>query len=327
MGKSFCFFFQKKKAFFFEKKKQKTFDYLDRGDAIDIAGWLRGIGLAEHADSFRAERIDAAVLPKLSDADLRELGLPLGDRKKLRAAIEALGAAPAAEPARTAGEQRHLTVMFCDLIDSTRLAATLELETLQRVIEAYQRQVSTCVAGYDGFVAKFLGDGVLVYFGYPRAHEDDAERAVRAGLDIAAAMPGLRPVEGLELGCRVGIASGVVVVGDSIAVGGAAEQAVLGETPNLAARLQAAAPRNGAGGFRTVAAGVRAKHGDRAAPRAPVLDRLGDGVAGCRVVLFWPLRRSGGVRRSCHRDLRETRLPRADRQRAAASRAGVVRVR
>jgi class 3 adenylate cyclase/tetratricopeptide (TPR) repeat protein len=217
---------------------------------------LRELGLAEHADIFRAEKIDATVLSSLSDADLRELGLPLGDRKKLRAAIDALGgrpaagAVPTAEPPlvaapRAASEQRHLTVMFCDLIDSTRLAATLELETLQRVIDAYQNLVAGSVARYDGFVARFLGDGVLVYFGYPQAHEDDAERAVRAGLDIVAAMPALRTIDGLELACRVGIASGVVVVGGSISVGGAAEQAVLGETPNLAARLQAAAPRNG----------------------------------------------------------------------------------
>jgi class 3 adenylate cyclase len=130
----------------------------------------------------------------------------------------------------------------------------LDLETLQRVIDAYQRQVASCTARYDGFVAKFMGDGVLVYFGYPQAHEDDAERAVRAGLDIVAAMPSMRTVDGLELACRIGIASGVVVVGDSISVGGAAEQAVLGKSPNLAARLQAAAPDNGV----VIAASTRA---------------------------------------------------------------------
>jgi len=216
--------------------------------AIDIAGWLQQIGLAEHAELFRAEKIDAAVLPTLTDADLRELGLPLGDRKKLRAAIDALATLPgppsAAAP-RGDAEQRHLTVMFCDMVGSTPLAATLDLEILQSLIDAYQHQVARCVARYDGFVAKFMGDGVLVYFGYPQAHEDDAERAVRAGLDIAAAMPSLRTIEGLEIGCRIGIASGVVVVGDSISVGAAAEKSVLGETPNLAARLQAVAPRNG----------------------------------------------------------------------------------
>jgi class 3 adenylate cyclase/tetratricopeptide (TPR) repeat protein len=216
--------------------------------------------LAEHVELFRAEKIDAAVLPSLSDADLRELGLPLGDRKKLRAAIDALGTTDSAgavavsAPPRAAAEQRHLTVMFCDLVDSTRLAATLELETLQGVIDAYQHQVAGCVARYDGFVAKFMGDGVLVYFGYPQAHEDDAERAIRAGLDIVAAMPSAPAIGSVELACRIGIASGMVVVGDSIAVGAAAEKSVLGETPNLAARLQAAAPHNGV----IVAASTRA---------------------------------------------------------------------
>src|SRR5205807_3046881 len=150
------------------------------------------------------------------------------------------------------------TVMFCDIVDSTRLASTLDLESLQRVIDAYQRQVASCAASYEGFVAKFMGDGVLVYFGYPQAHEDDAERAVRAGLDIVAAMPSVRTIDGLELACRIGIASGVVVVGDSISVGAAAEKSVLGETPNLAARLQAAAPRNGV----IIAASTRALVGN-----------------------------------------------------------------
>src|SRR5271168_3838427 len=167
-------------------------------------------------------------------------------------ASSACRSAPAAP--RAAAEQRHLTVMFCDIVDSTRLAATLDLETLQRVVDAYQHQVATCVTRYDGFVAKFMGDGVLVYFGYPQAHEDDAERAVRAGLDIVAAMPSVRAVDSPELACRIGIASGVVVVGDSLSVGSAAEKSVLGETPNLAARLQAAAPRNGV----IVAASTRA---------------------------------------------------------------------
>ena len=225
--------------------------------------------MAEHAETFRVEKIDAAVLPSLTDADLRELGLPLGDRKKLRAAIDALGTTPfpralsTAEPTqgaapRSAAEQRHLTVMFCDIVDSTRLAATLELETLRRVVDAYQSQVASCAARYEGFVAKFMGDGVLVYFGYPQAHEDDAERAIRAGLDIVAAMPSVRTTDGPELACRIGISSGVVVVGESISVGAAAELAVLGEAPNLAARLQAAAPRNGV----IIAAGTRALVGN-----------------------------------------------------------------
>jgi class 3 adenylate cyclase len=226
---------------------------------------LREIGLAEHTELFRAEKIDPAVLPSLSDADLRELGLPLGDRKKLRAAIDALSDAPRsgaamvpgplrAAPPRAAAEQRHLTVMFCDIVDSTRLAATFDLEILQRVVDNFQHHVARCVARYDGFVAKFMGDGILVYFGYPQAHEDDAERAIRAGLDIVDGMPSVLVDDSDELTCRIGIASGVVVVGDSIAVGAAAEKSVLGETPNFAARLQAAAPRNGV----IVAASTRA---------------------------------------------------------------------
>jgi class 3 adenylate cyclase/tetratricopeptide (TPR) repeat protein len=262
--------------------------------AIDIASWLQEIGLAEHIEIFRAEKIDAAVLPTLSDADLRELGLPLGDRKKLRAAIEALATSPLAgalappEPLRTAApraaaEQRHLTVMFCDIIDSTRLAATLELETLQRVVDAYQHLVARCASRYDGFVAKFMGDGVLVYFGFPQAHEDDAERAVRAGLDIVAAMPSVRTIDSLELACRIGIASGLVVVGDSISVGAAAELSVLGESPNLAARLQATAPRNGV----IIAASTRALVGNLfdIRPIDPlVLKGFGAGVPAWQVI-------------------------------------------
>jgi class 3 adenylate cyclase/tetratricopeptide (TPR) repeat protein len=233
---------------------------------------------------FRAEKIDAAVMPTLSDADLRELGLPLGDRKKLRAAIDALATTPLpAVGPRTAAEQRHLTVMFCDLVDSTHLAATLDLEVLQGVVEAYQQHVATCVARYEGFVAKFMGDGVLVYFGYPRAHEDDAERAVRAALDVAAAMPSLHSIESVELQCRIGIASGTVVVGESIAVGAAAELAVLGETPNLAARLQAAAPRNGI----IVAASTRALVANRfdLKPTEPLaLKGIGTAIAAWQVL-------------------------------------------
>jgi class 3 adenylate cyclase/tetratricopeptide (TPR) repeat protein len=246
---------------------------------------LQDLGLAEHSDTFRAEKIDAAILPALSDADLRELGLPLGDRKRLRAAIDALGGvvpAPAVVP-QAASEQRHLTVMFCDIVDSTRLAATLELETLQRVVDAYQRYVAARVARYDGFVAKFMGDGVLVYFGYPQAHEDDAERAIRAGLDIVAAMCSLRGDKTPELACRIGIASGVVLVGDSLAVGGAAEKSVLGATPNLAARLQAAAPRNGV----VVAAGTRALVGNlfELEPLDPLaLKGIGEGVPAWRAL-------------------------------------------
>src|SRR5207237_8756709 len=146
--------------------------------SYDMAVRSASLVLPHHSETLPAKKIDPAVLPTLSDDDLRELGLPLGDRKKLRAAIRALGGSPPAASTalseslagalpRAVGEQRHLTVMFCDIVDSTPLAATLDLETLQLLIDTYQQQVADCVARYDGFVAKFMGDGVLAYFGCP----------------------------------------------------------------------------------------------------------------------------------------------------------------
>jgi class 3 adenylate cyclase len=138
-------------------------------------------------------------------------------------------------------ERQQLTVMFCDLVGSTALSGRLDPEEMREVIRAYQDACSGPVARYDGFIAKFMGDGILAYFGFPRAHEDDAERAVRAGLDIVAAVGRLRAPEPLKV--RIGIATGLVVVGDLIGEGASQEQAVVGETPNLAARLQALAAR------------------------------------------------------------------------------------
>jgi class 3 adenylate cyclase len=137
-------------------------------------------------------------------------------------------------------ERRQLTVMFCDLVGSTALSARLDPEDLRDVISAYHRIVTETVAGFDGFVAKYMGDGVLIYFGYPRAHEDDAERAVRAGLGVIEAV-GRLDTKSINLKARVGLATGLVVVGDLIGEGSAQEQSVVGETPNLAARLQALA--------------------------------------------------------------------------------------
>src|SRR5262249_40179616 len=141
-------------------------------------------------------------------------------------------------------ERRQLTVMFCDLVGSTALSGRLDPEDLREVIGAYHRCVADTVGRYDGFVAKYMGDGVLVYFGYPHAHEDDAERAVRAGLAVVEVVAQQRTPQGEVLACRVGIATGQVVVGDLIGEGAAQEQAVIGETPNLAARLQALAQPN-----------------------------------------------------------------------------------
>ena len=215
---------------------------------MDIGGWLRGLGLERYEQAFRENEIDEEVLPGLTADDLKDLGVALvGHRRRLLDAIAALSAAPpaAVAPAReehgaatpAEAERRQLTVMFCDLVGSTALSVRFDPEELREEIRAYQNAVSDVVARYDGFVAKFMGDGVLAYFGYPRAHEDDAERAVRAGLELAAAVTRLETRRKEQLAVRIGIATGLVVVGDLVGEGSAQEQAVVGETPNLAARL------------------------------------------------------------------------------------------
>src|SRR6516162_7576774 len=204
---------------------------------MDVGGWLRNLGLGQYEALFRASEIDADILPELTDVDLKELGVPLGHRKRLLRAISGLTAADAlAAPDASAppeAERRQLTVMFCDLVGSTALSARFDPEELREEIRAYQNTVSGVVTRYDGFVAKYMGDGVLAYFGYPRAHEDDAERAVRAGLEIVAAVASLETRGTERLAVRIGIATGVVVVGDLVGEGSAQEQAVVGETPNL----------------------------------------------------------------------------------------------
>src|SRR5215831_13391455 len=214
--------------------------------AMDVGGWLRSLGLGQYEALFRASEIDADILPELTEVDLEKLGVPLGHRKRLLRAISGLAAAetsaaPAASTGTDAAEGRQLTVMFCDLVGSTPLSTHFDPEDLREELRAYQNAVSGVVARYDGFVAKYMGDGVLVYFGYPRAHEDDAERAVRAGLEIGAAVASLETRGTEPLAVRIGIATGLVVVGDLVGEGSAQEQAVVGETPNLAARLQALA--------------------------------------------------------------------------------------
>jgi len=229
---------------------------------MDIAAWLRGLSLEQYEPAFRDNEIDWEVLPKLTSEDLREIGVvAIGHRRKLLAAIAVLGSetpAPAmAPPARADAERRQLTVMFCDLVGSTALSSQLDPEDLREVIAAYHRAVSQVVAGLDGFVAKYMGDGVLVYFGYPQAHEDDAERAVRAGLGVIDAV-GRLDVKSVGLQARVGIATGLVVVGDLIGEGSAQEQSVVGEIPTLAARLQALAEPDAV----VIAAGTRRLIGD-----------------------------------------------------------------
>src|SRR5271169_4477704 len=213
---------------------------------MDVAVWLRGLGLEQYETLFRKNDIDAEVLSDLTDGDLEKIGVFLGHRKRLLKAAAALaGPAPGPPVAATpippvadAAERRQLTVMFCDLVGSTALSARLDPEDMREVIRAYQDACSGAIARYDGFIAKYMGDGVLAYFGYPEAHEHDAERAVRAGLDITAVVAKLDTRAKETLKVRIGVATGIVVVGDLVGQGSAQEQAVVGDTPNLAARLQ-----------------------------------------------------------------------------------------
>jgi class 3 adenylate cyclase len=218
-----------------------------------IADWLEKLGMSEYADRFAENRIDFSVLPDLTDQDLEKLGVLLGDRRKMLRAIaklEALDApiavattTPATPRSVDTAERRQVTVMFSDLVGSTALSARMDPEDLREVISAYQKCVAETVDRFGGFVAKYMGDGVLIYFGYPQAHEDDAERAVRAAMELVAAVGDLKTHAALQT--RVGIATGLVVVGDLIGSGASQEQAIVGETPNLAARLQGIAEPNG----------------------------------------------------------------------------------
>jgi class 3 adenylate cyclase len=215
--------------------------------SINVADWLRRLGLEQYAPAFAGNNIDGEVLPELTAEDLIGLGVTsIGHRRKLLAALAALRSeasqvttAFTSAAISSGAERRQLTVMFCDLVGSTALSARFDPEDLREVIGAYHRCVADTVAHFAGFVAKYMGDGVLIYFGYPEAHEDDAERAVRAGLAVIDAVGGLETPEPLNV--RLGIASGLVVVGDLIGAGAAQERGVVGETPNLAARLQALA--------------------------------------------------------------------------------------
>jgi class 3 adenylate cyclase/tetratricopeptide (TPR) repeat protein len=218
--------------------------------ADDVADWLRRLGLEQYAPVFAANDVDGEILPELTPDDLLGLGITsIGHRRKLLAAIAAFRSDAPVSATETApvsaavtsseAERRQLSVMFCDLVGSTPLSARYDPEDLRDVIGAYSRCVADTVARFAGFVAKYMGDGVLIYFGYPEAHEDDPERAVRAGLAIIDAVGGLATPEPLNV--RLGVASGLVVVGDLIGAGAAQERGVVGETPNLAARLQALA--------------------------------------------------------------------------------------
>src|ERR1700737_3677247 len=210
-----------------------------------VAEWLASIGLGEYAQRLGDNAIDLSVLRDLTEQDLKDLGVLLGHRRKMLRAIAELkgdvlrtsqaGTKPAP---RDGAEGRQLTVMFCDLVGSSALSARLDPEDLRVVIGAYHACIAEVIARNEGVIARYMGDGVLAYFGYPQAHEDDAEQATRAGLALVDAVANLQTDIGAKLQVRVGIATGMVVVGDLTGEGAAKEQAVIGETPNLAARLQ-----------------------------------------------------------------------------------------
>jgi class 3 adenylate cyclase len=222
---------------------------------MDVGSWLRNLGFGRYEPAFIANEIDCDVLPELTEGDLEKLGIPLGDRKRLIKAIRTMlagshtaaiasgigGDSRSALPQAAAAERRHLTVMICDLVGSTALSTRLDPEDMRAVMDAYHATCARIVLSYDGFLAEFRGDGILAYFGYPRAHEDDAERTVRAGLDIIATVARLETPAAEPLAVRIGIATGLVVVGDLSREDALREHAVVGDTPNLAARLQSLA--------------------------------------------------------------------------------------
>src|ERR1700739_3104157 len=236
----------------------------------DLRDWLRGNNLEQYADAFEANDIDLDILADLDDHDFAQLGLSLGNRRRLLKAIAARNAdaapistsdktssldksssapplssgekSPAPEEAGSGdAERRQVTVMFADMVGSTALSAKLDPELLGGLIRRYQDAVAGAIGRYGGFVAKFMGDGVLAYFGFPRGYEDAAERAVRAAINILAQVARIELPGGTRVQARIGIATGLVVVGEIIGSGSAQERTIVGETPNLAARLQALA--------------------------------------------------------------------------------------
>ena len=214
---------------------------------MDVAEWLRALGLGRYEATFRDNEITAAVLPNLSAEDLKDLGITaVGHRRRLLDAISALRIAPepAQEPGRSGAERRQLSVMFCDIANSTALSTRLDPEDLSAVIRSYQACVAATIARFSGFIARYVGDGILVYFGWPEARETDAERAVRAALAVIAAISQAL-IHGERLQVRIGIATGLVVIGTPIGTGEARQHTAVGETPNLAARLQGLAGADG----------------------------------------------------------------------------------
>src|ERR1700719_576643 len=221
--------------------------------SLDVGAWLEELGLGQYRALFADQAIDGDVLPDLTEDDLVRLGVPLGHRKKLFKAIDELLGRQTTEQhtpiqiARTRpdAERRQLTVLICDMVESTALAAKLDPEELRKVMGIYLDACANAVTSLGGFIARYTGDGIVAYFGYPAALEDAAERAVRAGLALSQIIPSLASVPDVTLHVRTGVATGLVVVGDLLGEGAAKEESVVGETPALAARLQALAPPDG----------------------------------------------------------------------------------
>ena len=228
----------------------------------DLRDWLHKNNLEQYADAFEANDIDLDILPDLNEHDLEQLGVSLGNRRRLLKAIAERDSKATSskvadlEPAKAAGlepakaadlepspdaERRQVTVLFCDMVGSTALSGEVDPEVLGNLIRRYQDVTAGAIGRFGGFVAKFMGDGVLAYFGFPRAFEDAAERAVRAAIAILAEIGDIERPDGARLQARVGIATGLVVVGEIVGTGTAQERTIVGETPNLAARLQALA--------------------------------------------------------------------------------------
>ncbi len=287
----------------------------------DFRDWLRANNLEQYAAAFEANDIDLDILGELDDRDLEQLGLSLGNRRRLLKAIAARNAerAPlssdngpsppdkssaAQESASSDAERRQVTVMFTDMVGSTALSAKLDPELLGGVIRRYQDAVAGAIGRYGGFVAKFMGDGVLAYFGFPSAFEDAAERAVRAAIGILSEVGAIEMPDGTHVQTRIGIATGLVVVGEIIGTGMAQERTIVGETPNLAARLQALAERGLHPGQR-IHPEIAGRPFRTHPHRRPRIERLcppGPGLAGVRRSL---------VRKPLRRDPR--RRPAADR--------------
>jgi class 3 adenylate cyclase len=225
---------------------------------MDVVDWLQGLGLEQYVAAFRENAVTADLLPDLTPQDLKEIGITaVGHRRRLLQAIAALrvdgnsntvaAQRPLTDDTQLPGstaERRQLSMMFCDLVGSTELSSRLDPEDLGPLIRAYQDRVRETMARFGGYIALYMGDGVLVYFGWPEAREAESEQAVRAALAIASVVGGT-PIAGETLQVRIGVATGLVVVGEPIGVGDARQQTVVGETPNRAARLQGLAGPNG----------------------------------------------------------------------------------